>query len=130
MSVFVKASETLEEGVNALMGGAVEDYTKYQKESIALNWGEQHIEQRDQYEAESIEKFTNGMRSTKGAKYIKVMSENRVHCFIVATSNDDKFNLGDVLSPATWARPARNRARGNVLTTGTHIQWTGPLYLR
>jgi len=39
------------------------------------------------------------------------------------------FKKGDVLKPASWAAPALNQPRGNVLKGNYPIQWTGPLYL-
>ena len=39
------------------------------------------------------------------------------------------FKKGDVLKPASWAAPALNQPRGNVLEGNYPIQWTGPLYL-
>ena len=127
MPQFVEGSQTLGEGVKALMDGAIADYTRRQTASIARIAGER-TEWAEQYTAESIAKYANSIRSKKGSRYIKVIQGNSVHCFIVATSEDEQFNLGDVLRAESWSRPARNRARGNVLT-GFYIEWTGALYL-
>jgi hypothetical protein len=46
----------------------------------------------------------------------------------VMKADDAKFKAGDILKPASWSAPARNRARGNIF--GDYkIQWTGPNYL-
>ena len=36
--------------------------------------------------------------------------------FIVASENDKKFQVGDILMAAGWRGPARNKARGNVFS--------------
>jgi hypothetical protein len=41
-----------------------------------------------------------------------------------------RFKKGDVLKAASWAAPALNQPRGNVLEGNYPMQWTGPLYLR
>ena len=135
MSQFVEGSKTLDEGVKALIDGAIADFTQYQTASIARTAEvakslgvAQNAGWASQQTAESIAEYTNSIRSQKGKKYIKVIEGNEVHCFIVATSEDEQFNLGDVLKAESWSRPARNRARGNVFT-GFHIEWTGALYL-
>ena len=142
--VFVEGSETLDEGVKALIGGAIEDYTRWQTDSIGHIYSEERrrsgldetpertanreLRHNNQLE-ESIAKFTDSLCFTRGKKYIKVMrGRESVHCFIVATSEDKQFKIGDVLRAETWSRPARNKARGNVFT-GFNIQWTGASYL-
>lgn len=61
-------------------------------------------------------------------KYVKIIRDGSVWAFIVNVDNDKKFIKGDILKPASYAAPARNKARGNVYT-GYSIQWTGPNYL-
>jgi len=51
-----------------------------------------------------------------------------VHSFIVKKAFKH-FKVGDVLKAASWAAPALNQPRGNVLDGNYHMQWTGPLYL-
>ena len=64
-----------------------------------------------------------------GKRYIKMIYldggsySRRVHGFI------DRTN-GDVLMPAGWNAPARNKARGNILRGGYPIEWTGACYLK
>jgi hypothetical protein len=142
MTTFVEGSKTLDEGVQALIDGAIADYTQRQTTYIAYIYGmgrrdgvedtpeqaENRARRCKEQTEESIAEYTNSMRFKKGGKYIKVIEGNEVHCFIVATADDEQFNLGDVLKAESWSRPARNRARGNVFT-GFHIEWTGALYL-
>jgi hypothetical protein len=66
----------------------------------------------------------------RGRKFIKVVTQSygskSVHSFICIQS-DGKFQFGDILKAATWAQPAKNFARGNVLDpkSYTHHSWTG-----
>lgn len=71
-----------------------------------------------------VEEFNLGLRVQPGNKYIKVIQRNSVHSFIV-TKDDGKFRKGDVLKAASWAAPARNFARGNILTGTAQPRWTG-----
>ena len=68
------------------------------------------------------------MSISTGKKYIKIIRDSGAHAFIVK-EDSDKFKKGDILKPASWSTPAKNQARGNVLT-GFMIEWTGPLYLK
>ena len=77
-----------------------------------------------------IADFNEKITYKMGSKYIKVFSEGGgVWGFIVNTDNDKKFKKGDILKPAGYAAPARNKARGNIIDGGYTIRWTGPLYL-
>ena len=66
----------------------------------------------------------------RGRKFIKVVTQSygskSVHSFVCIQS-DGKFQFGDILKAATWAQPAKNFARGNVLDpkSYTHHSWTG-----
>ena len=73
--------------------------------------------------------FANGFEIVKGNKYIKIINRNSVVAFIVNNATDKLFQLGDILKPAGWNAPARNKPRGNVLEGNYPMQWTGPLYL-
>ena len=47
----------------------------------------------------------------------------------VDRTNHDGLSYDDLLKPAGWNAPARNKPRGNVLEGGFPVNWTGPLYL-
>lgn len=78
---------------------------------------------------EIVSEFCAGLTIEEGSKYIKVISGNRgqrsVHSFIVK-KEDGKFKAGDILKAASWAAPAKNFSRGNVLTGNFgSVRWTG-----
>lgn len=76
-----------------------------------------------------IEEFNDSLSYTAGQKYIKIIQKGSVWGFIVNTDKDKKFRKGDILKAASWAAPARNAARGNIIDGGYSIAWTGPHYL-
>ena len=123
MTVQVQASETLEAGIEAIKEASIQDYNLRTED----NSNEYNI--RDNMRKE----FAEGLAHSVGQKYIKVITGSpdrpSVHSFIVATDSDSKFRKGDVLKPATWKAPAKNKARGNVFDGDFPMQWTGPLYL-
>ena len=82
------------------------------------------------YAKEQMDTFYDKIEVRPGNKYIKIIKDRSVWGFIVNTENDKKFRKGDLLKAASWAAPARNAARGNILDGGYCIQWTGPLYLK
>jgi hypothetical protein len=76
-----------------------------------------------------IDKFNANIRVDEGRKYIKNLSQGSVWGFIVKNTDDKQFKQGDILKAASWAAPARNKARGNIIQGGYTIEWTGPRYL-
>ena len=86
------------------------------------------------YDEDRVESFAEGIFFEEGRKYIKVVkhlgSQQMVWGFIVKSENDKKFQKGDILKAASWAAPARNAARGNIIS-GDYgwVQWAGPAYL-
>lgn len=76
-----------------------------------------------------IEEFNQKVRVTEGKKYIKIVAGNSVWGFIMK-DDEGKFRKGDILKAASWAAPAKNSARGNIIDGGYEIYWTGPNYLR
>jgi hypothetical protein len=74
--------------------------------------------------------YADGIEVVGGRKYIKVIQNHSAWGFIVATDDDKKFAKGDILMAAGWAKPARNKARGNIFDLeNTRVQWTGANYL-
>jgi hypothetical protein len=76
-----------------------------------------------------IQEFNESLSVSVGNKYAKIIKDGSVWGFVVAVDNDKKFRKGDILKAASWASPARNAARGNILDGGYTIAWTGPHYL-
>lgn len=78
-----------------------------------------------------VTRFNDGLKVNVGKKYIKVITGNSVWGFIVNTHDDEQFAYGDILKAASWAAPARNKARGNVVSGDlSWVNWTGPEYLK
>ena len=100
----VQPSKNIKDGIAKLIAASIEDNKNMQ------------------------EVFANAWQVKEGPKYIKLISKNSVHSFIVKKAFKH-FKEGDVLKAASWAAPALNQPRGNVLDGNYHMQWTGPLYL-
>lgn len=93
------------------------------------NWQNASNKTRTEVQARMLDEFINGIRFDVGNKYIKVVTGSSVWGFIIK-GKDAKFQAGDILKAASWAAPARNKARGNVLTGDlSKVRWTGPEYL-
>ena len=66
----------------------------------------------------------------KGRKFLKVVSNSwgsrSVHSFICIKEHDG-WKYGDILKAASWAQPAKNFIRGNVLNTESYKnhRWVG-----
>ena len=115
-----ETAKTLDEGIQNLMNGAKEDYIRMS------TFGGKEL---TGYSKEQVDNWNINISIRPGKKYIKVVRENGVFCFIV--KEDFKhFKKGDILKAAGYNAPALNSARGNVLTGNYAIQWTGPLYLK
>lgn len=77
-----------------------------------------------------IQEFNAGVVFEIHKKFIKVITGRAgggsVHSFIVL-KDDGKFKRGDILKAASWRAPAKNFARGNVLTGKfeRRVSWTG-----
>ena len=120
MTIVNQTAKTLDEGLKNLMAGAKADYVK---------WSTMGGKELSGYSKEQVDTWDNKTKIKEGKKYIKIVQDTGVFCFIV--KEDFKhFKKGDVLKAAGYNAPALNSARGNVLTGNYPIQWTGPLYLK
>ena len=116
-----KTANTLDEGIKNLMAGAKDDYIQ-----MSTSYGRKELVG---YSKEQVDLWDSKTRVSSGKKYIKIVQDTGVFCFIV--KEDFKhFKKGDVLKAAGYNAPALNSARGNVLAGNYAIQWTGPLYLK
>ena len=109
-----KSADTLEKGISYMIEAMQEDYQAWSGDA------KNHWQTID---------YCDGFTVGTGRKYARVSNRNSVKAFVVLTDTDKKFQRGDILKPASWKAPARNSARGNVLSGGYAINWTGPLYL-
>jgi O-glycosyl hydrolase len=111
------------------MEAAIQKYLAHVKADYA-GWhrprGNDHI--RD----EMVREFDKGISYEIHRKFIKVITgqaggNTSVHSFIVL-ADDGKFKRGDILMAASWKAPAKNFARGNVLSGKLdRVRWTGAL---
>jgi hypothetical protein len=109
----MKIENDIKNGVEALIEAAKKSY------EIWSNSGD--TVRKDMYE-----RYCDRIKYKPGSKYIKILSDGGVHSFVVNTDNDKKFKRGDILKAASWATPARNFARGNVLDGSLEcVRWTG-----
>ena len=90
------------------------------------------FEMRDPTRTEANEEFRRSLNIEEGRKYLKITkrlgTQTMVWGFIVKGEDDKKFAQGDILKAASWAAPARNKARGNIFDN-YDVRWTGPNYL-
>ena len=113
-------AKNLEEGIKIMMNCAKKDYERYSTLGGKELTG---------YAKEQVDTWDNKVKVTQGKKYIKVVHDTGVFCFI-AKEDFKHFKKGDILKAAGWNAPALNSPRGNVLTGNYPIEWTGPLYLK
>lgn len=100
-------------------------------DAIATDYQRWHS--RSEYAADDdFESFRAKLSVEEGRKYLKVIKtdgQTMVWGFI-QKADDKQFRAGDILKAASWAAPARNKARGNVLDGDfSWVRWTGPEYL-
>jgi hypothetical protein len=110
---------------NVTMEEDIKEYTNY----LADNFSQWHGVTPTGYQIQRQKEYRQGMTVEAGRKWFKVIAvsgtQRSVHSFIVM-EDDGKFKAGDILKAASWAAPAKNFARGNVLSKqyGT-VSWTG-----
>ena len=84
------------------------------------------------------DEFVNKLYVEEGRKYLKIIKDDgqqMVWGFIVKEDEEPKagshpFKAGDILKAASWAAPARNKPRGNIIQGDfSWVRWTGPEYL-
>ena len=120
MTMVTKTAENIYEGIANMMAGAKQDYVR-----MSTSGGRELTG----YSKEQVDNWDNKTKVSMGKKYIKIVQDTGVFCFVV--KEDFKhFKKGDILKAAGYNAPALNSARGNVLTGNYPIQWTGPLYLK
>ena len=115
-----KKANTLDEGIKNLMAGAKADYVR---------WSTSGGKELSGYSKEQVDNWDNKTKVSQGKKYIKIVQDTGVFCFIVKEAFKH-FRKGDILKAAGYNAPALNQARGNILDGNYRIQWTGPLYLK
>ena len=114
-----KKTDKLGSGIVNMIQGAKDDYIK-----MSTSGGRELTG----YSKEQVDNWENSFRLETGQKFIRVVRENGVFAFIVK-QDDGRFKKGDILKPAGYRAPAKNSARGNILSGNYYIQWTGPLYM-
>jgi hypothetical protein len=107
------------------MASALDSYIAHIKADYA-GWGE-----RCAIREQMIREFDDGCVYEIHRKFVKVITgkaggNTSVHSFIML-ADDGKFKRGDILKAASWRAPAKNFARGNVLTGKfeRRVSWTG-----
>ena len=120
MITVTKTADNLSDGINNMMEGAKADY---------FRWSSNAHGEQSQWAKDSVADWDKKTKVKPGKKYIKVVQDTGVFCFI-AKEDFKHFKKGDILKAAGWNAPALNSPRGNVLTGNYPIQWTGPLYLK
>jgi len=128
---------TLDAAVEALIEAIKDDYLTYTLQGAAARQRDAtrkgssrnfDLEGLSEINQKMVAEFNGGFEVRKGKKYIKIISNRSVWGFIVA-EDGGKFPKGTILKAASWSAPAKNHSRGNILTGGYTIRWTGPLYM-
>ena len=120
--------ENFENAIAKYLGAIVADYKKFS------SWGTNLRATRTESEIRTkmIQQFEDRIHVVYGKKYAKVVTsignhQQSVHSFVML-EDSSKFKSGDILMAASWASPAKNKARGNIFGEYT-TKWTGAEYL-
>lgn len=78
-------------------------------------------------DSRKLHKFDLNLQVRIGRKYAKICSDHGARVWgFVQLQDSDKFKKGDLLKAATWHAPAKNRARGNIITGDlSQVMYTG-----
>jgi hypothetical protein len=104
----------------------IEQYLEHIRNDYAA-WNTGVPSKGDEIKQRFIAEFRAGVCIKEGSKYIKVCTNNggTAHTFIVK-KDAGKFRAGDILKAASYAAPALNFARGNVIAGDwANVRWTG-----
>ena len=108
------------ETLQAEMTAALDAYKAHLTEDYAA-WDRQ----TPYFKEGRAEAWAANIAFQKGQKFIKVVEGSRVHSFIVVVPFGS-FKYGAILKAASWAAPAKNFARGNVIDRDfSKTSWTG-----
>jgi len=113
----MKLNEDMTQRIELLLEDIRTDYKRYFAH-----------DRENSVQMEMMEEFCSSLRYEVGQKYVRILQNNRVWGFVVATENDKKFPQGEILKAASYKTPTRNAGRGNLFEEYT-IEWTGPQYL-
>ena len=119
----------MEKGIDKLSAKINADYCKFVANTSLDDYDTQK---------ERVRSFNSLLQFSVGKKYIKITTGTRskgrsVWGFIVmedtaraeSLRTGDLFLKGDILKAASWAQPAKNYARGNILNGDYKVQWNG-----
>jgi len=109
-----------------------EDYKRWTMATRTVHQNVEEFNRAIDIREKMTEEYCKGLEVTEGSRYWKITgtsgsgAQRSVKGFI-CKAGDKKFLEGDMLKPAGWAAPARNFARGNVLSgRGVNsVRWTG-----